>query len=324
VSAHLQLFRLRRELEQKNAELVRSNEDLRLAQKRAEHVFSAQAAALPGTILDDKYRLDDKIGSGGYGTVFSAEQLSLRRVVAVKVFRPWEGSDTTVALERFRREGISACRLNHPNAVSVLDCGTSSSGIAYLVMELLEGMTLAELLFGTGVIPPDRCAEILIPVCEMLAAAHEAGLVHRDIKPDNVFLHRPPGGEEIVKVLDFGIAKLVADAEEPGARTLTRNFVGTPSYVCPERLGGLDYDGRADVYSVGVMLYRMLSGRMPFPLARDNPFAAALEAIEHDPPPLDVLALPPALADLAMRALARQPSMRPTAGELATALAIFL
>jgi CheY-like chemotaxis protein/tRNA A-37 threonylcarbamoyl transferase component Bud32 len=323
VGAHLQLFRLRRELERKNAELARSNEELRQAQERTEHVFSALAAALPGTVLDGKYRLDEKIGAGGYGTVFRAEQLALKRTVALKVFRPWEGSDTTVALERFRREGISACRLNHPNAVSVLDCGISSSGIAYLVMELLQGMTLAELLFSARVVPPERCAEILVPVCDMLGAAHDAGLVHRDIKPDNVFLHRSPQGEEVVKVLDFGIAKLLADADEAAPQTLTRSFVGTPSFVSPERLGGLDYDGRADVYSVGVMLYLMLSGRVPFPLPRENPFLAAVAAIEQPAPRLVGLALPHALETLLMSALAKQPSQRPTAREMGAGLATF-
>jgi DNA-binding response OmpR family regulator len=321
VGAHLQIYRLRRELEQKNLELVRSNEELKQAQKRTEHVFSALAAALPGAVLDQRYRLEDKIGSGGYGTVFRAEHLALKRPVAVKVFRPWEGSETSQALERFRREGISACRLNHPNAVTVLDCGISSSGVAYIVMELLEGLSLSALLWKAGAIPPDRCVEIMVPVCEMLAAAHDAGLVHRDIKPDNVFLHRPIRGEEVVKVLDFGIAKLLADFEESAPQTRTRTLVGTPSYVCPERLRGLDYDGRADVYSVGVMLYLMLSGALPFPLPGAEPIAAALAAIERDPPPLTDRSLPPALERLVMRALARQPSMRPTAREMAAALA---
>ncbi|HET7293966.1 MAG TPA: response regulator [Vicinamibacteria bacterium] len=320
VGAHLQLFQLQRDLERKNAELQKSNEELRQAQARTERVFSALAAALPGTVLDEKYRLDERIGTGGYGTVFRAEQLGLKRPVAVKVFRPWEGADNSLALERFRREGISACRLNHPNAVSVLDCGISSSGIAYLVMELLEGDTLSALLRSAGRIAPSRCAQILGPVCDMLAVAHEAGLVHRDIKPDNVFLHRTPRGDEMVKVLDFGIAKLIGDVEEPLSHTLTRNLVGTPSYVCPERLSGLDYDGRADTYSVGVMLYQMLSGRLPFPLPRANAFAAALAAIQREPPPLSDVELPTEVETLVMRALAKEPSRRPTAREMTAAL----
>ena len=323
VGAHLQLFQLQRDLEQKNAELRRSNEELRQAQARTERVFSALAAALPGTVLDDKYRLEDRIGTGGYGTVFRAEQLGLKRAVAVKVFRPWEGSDNTLALERFRQEGISACRLNHPNAVSVLDCGISSSGIAYLVMELLQGRTLSALLSESGALPPRRCAQILAPVCDMLAAAHDAGLVHRDIKPDNVFLHQTPRGDEVVKVLDFGIAKLIGNAAEPGPQTLTRNLVGTPSYVCPERLSGLDYDGRADTYSVGVMLFQMLSGRLPFPLPKANAFAAALAAIQRGAPPLADIELPPALHELVMRALEKEPARRPTAREMAGGLAAF-
>src|SRR5262249_53964270 len=204
VGAHVQLYRLRRELERsrrelagQNEELSRKNEGLEKAERRTRHVFSALAAALPGTVLDGKYRLEEKIGVGGFATVFRAEHLALQRMVAVKVFRPWEGNDTPEALERFKREGVAACRVQHPNAVSVTDFGICVSGIAYLVMELLTGATLADVLHLERSLPLPRSVEILVPVCELLAEAHDAGLLHRDIKPDNVFLHSSPRGEVV-------------------------------------------------------------------------------------------------------------------------------
>ncbi len=313
VGAHLQLFRLHRDLERRNQELVQ-------AQARTERVFSALAAALPGTVLDGRYRLEHKIGVGAFGTVFKAEQLGLKRPVAVKVFRPWDGSENPVALERFRREGASACRVNHPNAVAILDCGISSSGIAYLVMELLEGQTVFEMMKDAPPTPA-RTAQIVAPVCAVLAEAHRSGVVHRDIKPENVFLHRGPSGE-VVKVLDFGIAKLIGEEPEEDAPQLTRGFVGTPRYAAPERLLSKDYDGSADVFSVGVMLYRMLSGRWPFEFGKsESVLAAALRNASEAAPPLATPGVPAPLEGLVMRALAKEPAERPSAEEMAALLA---
>jgi CheY-like chemotaxis protein len=321
VGAHVQLYRLRRELAERHRELQRKHDELLHAERRTQHVFSAIASALPGTVLDGKYRLDEKIGSGGFATVFRAEQLELKRPVAVKVFRPWEGNDTPQALERFRREGVSACRVQHPNAVSVLDFGISGTGVAYLVMELLRGVTVAELLKSEGRLSPARAAEILAPVCDALAEAHAAQIVHRDIKPDNVFLHRTPRGE-VVKVLDFGVATLVEQSESgEAAVAMTRSLVGTPSYLAPERVMGMDYDGRADVYSVGIMLYRMLSGRMPFKLdGKGDLFGTIMRQVTAPLPPLGVPDLPEAVEALVRRALARDTPDRPTARELAAEL----
>jgi len=327
VGSHLQLFRLRRALERKqaelaaqNADLSRKNQELMRAQARTDRVFSAFAAALPGTVLDGKYRLDEKIGAGGFATVYRGEHQALGRPVAVKVFRPKEGNDNPEALELFRREGTSACRLNHPNAVSVFDCGISDAGIAYLVMELLEGTTLSQLLVDGHTLPAQRCAQILGPVCAALAEAHTTGLIHRDVKPDNIFLHQTQRGE-VVKLLDFGIAKVLSrDATAAGAQ-LTQGIMGTPAYLAPERLTGAEYDGRADVYSVGVVFYQMLCGRVPFPLSQgQGPLAMALASVMRVPPPITV-SVPPAVERALERALARDPNQRPTASELARTLA---
>jgi serine/threonine protein kinase len=151
----------------------------------------------PGTVLDEKYQIETKIGAGGFGTVYRATHLTLNRPVAIKIFRPAAGNATVESIERFRLEGISTCRVNHPNAISVLDFNITSTGIAYLVMELLEGRTLSSELKEMGRLLPARCAKILLPVCDALNKAHSAGIVHRDIKPDNIFLHQTREGEVV-------------------------------------------------------------------------------------------------------------------------------
>jgi serine/threonine protein kinase len=320
-----ELERKNAELAKKNEELARKNDELARAHRTTNRVFSALAEALPGTVLDEKYRLDVKIGSGGFGTVFRATNVELDLPIAVKVFRPSPGNDTAEALARFRREGNSACRVNHPNAVQVMDFGISSTGIAYLVMELLRGFSLSDTMRERGRLPLERCVEILLPVCDALAEAHASRLVHRDIKPDNIFLHQTKRGE-VVKVLDFGIAKLLADeADAPNpAVTETGGMVGTPEYMSPECVTGLPCDGRSDVYSVGVMLYRMLSGTHPLEDGRNSsPYLVALRHVTTAPRPLESVlpGAPAPVGDLLLRALAKDPTLRPTARDLGRELA---
>ncbi|MBX7219844.1 MAG: protein kinase [Blastocatellia bacterium] len=309
-----------RELDRKVQQLAEKNDELVASHQRADRIFSALAEALPGTVLDGKYRLEEKIGTGGFGAVFRAVHVQLDRPVAVKVFRPGPGHDSPEAVERFRREGISATRVNHPNAVSVLDSGISADGIAYLVMELLVGHSLTHELREHGPLPLSRCAEIIEPLCHVLSDAHEAGIIHRDIKPDNVFLHQSKDGE-VVKVVDFGIAKLMTAPEESTYEDLTQTggLIGTPAYMAPERLRGLEYDGRADVYSVGVMLYQMLVGRMPFPVkATTSVVDIILKHVNEEPPPLRRYnpRIPVEVADVVAKALKKDPAQRPSAREV--------
>jgi eukaryotic-like serine/threonine-protein kinase len=322
IENQLKLSRLQRDLERKNAELTQKNEELvrwqqevLRSQRRADNIFSALADVLPGTVLDEKYKLEEKIGAGGFGAVYRATHLGLHRAVAVKVFRPVSGTVTPESLERFRLEGVTACRINHPNAVAVSDFGISSAGIAYLVMELLEGRTLNEELNARGPMSPERAAEILVPICAVLAEAHGSGLVHRDIKPDNIYLHQSRDGE-VVKVLDFGLAKLLDDSQPADVQNLTVNAVlGTPTYMSPERLNDSPYDGQSDVYSVGVMLYQMLAGAVPFLSREGDYWAVAIMHLTKEPPPID--GLPDAVEQVVRRALAKDPAARPTAAELA-------
>ncbi|MBL8204135.1 MAG: serine/threonine protein kinase [Blastocatellia bacterium] len=315
------------ELTQKNKELVRAKEDILQSSKRAELIFAALSEALPGTVLDNKYQLQEKIGSGGFGTVYRAVHLQLNRPVAIKVFRPVGGNDIANSLGRFRTEGISACRVHHENAVAVLDFGTSAASIAYLVMELLEGRSLAEELAEKGKLSPLRSARILIPVCSVLASAHAVGLVHRDIKPSNIFLHKT-NQQEVVKVVDFGVAKLMNESPDANAQSLTVTgaLVGTPFYMAPERFEDKPYDGRVDVYSTGAMLYEMLCGCLPFRTQEKGLLAIAGMHLTQEPRPLRNVNphVPESLEAIVLKALAKNPAERPTADELRRQLIHFV
>lgn len=312
------------QLQLKNIELAQQNRELMESNQRADRIFSALAEALPGTILDDKYHLDTKIGSGGFGVVYQATNLVIKRPVAIKIFKPIPGNDSPESLERFRLEAISACRVNHPNAIAILDSGISTDGIAYLVMELLDGHTLTQELRNKGKLTATRALEIILPVCSALARAHSVGIIHRDIKPDNIFLHQAPEGE-IVKVVDFGIAKVMATNNSIDIKDLTEQggIIGTPTYMAPERFSSQDYDGRADVYSLGIMLYEMLTGVTPFAQAGESILTIMLSHISQIPSPLHELdpSISPELSQVILKALVKQPAERPTAQEWATELA---
>ncbi len=287
-----------------------------------------------GTVLDDKYRLERRIGEGNFGEVYRATHLALKRPVAIKLLST-DVEPGSEELERFVLEGIAACRVDHPNAVAVLDFSVTSGGVPFLVMELLEGHTLEAELEREGRLSPERCAELLTPVADVLSQLHEAGLVHRDVKPTNIFLHRSRHGE-VVKVLDFGIAKLVGElAPRPDNRELMDHLartlgdgdsrltprgglIGTPVYMAPERISGESADGRIDVYSLGVVLYEMLSGRLPFEDS-GGPLQVLKRHLSQPPPPLEILCpeLAPGLVAVVHSALAKQPSERPTASQLA-------
>lgn len=270
----------------------------------------------PTSQVIGKYRIEGEIGAGNCGTVYRGEHQALQRPVAIKVLHGAIQGDTETLI-RFRQEGISACRVRHPNAVEVMDIGVQPNGAAYLVMELLEGHSLAEEMKATGPMSPVRCAEILWPICEALAEAHRKGIIHRDVKPANIFLHRTSHGE-VVKVLDFGIAKLVGDASLDQSLTMTGSLIGTPAYLAPERIRGDDYDGRTDVYSLAVTLYQMLTGRLPVGDVSLGPVALAMKHVQEDPRPIRWYRpdLPTTVESIVMQALDKRVEQRPTADQL--------
>ena len=269
----------------------------------------------PGAVLAEKYLLEEKLGTGSFGTVYRGKHLSLQQAVAIKVLQT-SLAPASEALARFRREGISACRVRHPNAVSVLDFGITATGVAYLVMELLEGRSLAEELKEKGTLTPLRCSTILDPICNVLAEVHAQGMVHRDIKPANIFIHHGHAGE-IIKVLDFGIAKLVGDVTGEEHLTVEGSILGTPTYMAPERFSNEPYDGRADVYSLGVLLYRMLGGRTPF--HSKDLMVVAMQHLRETPRSLRELnpMVTPELEAAVMAAMSKSMHDRPSAADLA-------
>jgi serine/threonine-protein kinase len=227
-----------------------------------------------------QYRLQEPIGEGGSSTVYRAEHALLKRPTAVKVLKKHLATDEAIA--RFEREVRLASRLDHPATIEIYDYGRTPDGTFYYAMEYLDGITLAELVERDGAQPVGRVALILLQVCESLREAHGLGLVHRDIKPQNVMLCRRGGEADVVKVLDFGIAKEL-DAADTRDLTQHANVLGTPLYMAPERLRDpADADARADIYAVGVLAFVLLTGKRPF----DAPYQPALiEAILGTPAP---------------------------------------
>ena len=249
---------------------------------------AARPDPLLGQVFDERYRVLSAVGRGAMGTVYEAEQLSMmNRKVALKVIRKALVGDHKRE-GRFLREARAAGRLQHPNTIRLYDYGKSDDGRVYIVTELLRGHTVGHLLRTRGRFEPHEAVRIGTEVVKALGEAHAAGLVHRDLKPDNIFLvpresdNEPP----YVKVLDFGLVKYVTGTDSLGQLTLDGVVGGTPGYMSPENAQGYELDGRADIYSVGVLLYEMLTGRRPFRAA--DSVHVLLAHINEPPPPLVV------------------------------------
>ncbi|MBA3440408.1 MAG: protein kinase [Pyrinomonadaceae bacterium] len=275
--------------------------------------ISRDDASPIGRVLDDKYRLDAWLGEGGMGTVYRATHLLIDRPVAIKVLNANLVADAA-AQERFRREARAAGRLRHPNAVAITDFGQTADKTVYIVMELLEGRSLRDVLDGGAPVDPARGLPLMLQTAAAVAAAHEAGIIHRDLKPANIFIVEDSSSSPVVKVLDFGIAKLATEASENGqakALTETGMMIGTPRYMSPEQCDGAGLTPASDVYSLGIILYEMLTGSAPFNGA--TPLAVALKQSAQIPrPPREIVpTIPQALEDVVLHALQKNPADRP-------------
>ncbi len=264
----------------------------------------------PGTVLDGRYRLEGLLGEGGMGAVWVARQLTLERDVAVKVVHAAAPEHRPL----LRREALALAAVHHPAVIQVFDYGETEDGVPYVVMELLRGESLAARLAREGPLPADAAVEILLPLLDGLAAAHRAGIVHRDVKPANVLLAGDPATP---KLLDFGIAQLAAG----GAPAVTTgNLRGTPAYMAPEQILGQPLDERVDVWGAGVMLYELVAGALPFDTGE---VFSVMRRIVSDPPsfPRHARGLDGRLWSIVMGALRKKPEDRtPSARALREAL----
>src|ERR1044072_1591395 len=278
---------------------------------------------LLGRVFDGKYRLDQRLGGGGMGTVYRATHLLIDRPVALKVLSQRFVGDQT-AQQRFRREARAAGRMQHPNAVTVTDFGATDDGYLYIVMELLEGRTLRDLLAHEAPLDPARAVSFMLQACAAVGAAHDAGLIHRDLKPANIFIEQRPNFPAVVKVLDFGVAKFVVEEHDNDSNTLTQvgALIGTPRYMSPEQCtDAMALTPSADVYSLGIILYEMLTGVTPF--NGETHLAIALKQVSELPraPRELVPSIPETLEGVILHALTKDPAERPrNANELRSEL----
>ncbi|MBK7071711.1 MAG: serine/threonine protein kinase [Myxococcales bacterium] len=273
----------------------------------------------PGAVVDEKYWVERVLGRGGMGVVVAATHLTLGQRVALKFLRPEAARDGEL-VERFLREARAAVRLRGEHVGKVVDVGTAADGLPYIVMEYLEGHDLASALGRSGPLPVATAVDYVLQACAGLVEAHAAGLVHRDLKPANLFLTRRPDGTPLVKVMDFGIAKAMGPID--AAITGSAAVMGSPGYMSPEQLrSARDVDRRADLWSLGIVLYELVCGRRPFAAQTITELAVMLAT---EPVPALTVPTPRGFASVVARCLEKDPARRyQSVAELAAALALF-
>ncbi len=275
-----------------------------------------------GRTVSDTFRIDAPIGEGAMGRVYRAEQLSLGKPVALKMLHRHLGGDPRIA-RRFHREARAASRLSHPNSLQIIDFGEASDGTLFIAMELLEGEDLQAIIDHDAPLAPARVADLLVQALRALDEAHHAGIIHRDLKPENVVVTAGRDGKERVKVCDFGIAKIAEDEGRSTAITKDGYVCGTPEYMAPEQARGEPIDSRVDIYAAGVMLYQLLTGKVPF--TADSALGVITKHVMDEPvPPRDVRpewGIPRDLEAIALTALSKTPGDRfESAGAMADAI----
>jgi hypothetical protein len=272
---------------------------------------AAPASSLVGQVIADRYHVIKKLGEGGMGQVYLAEHVKMGRRSAIKVMNPSMIHDPD-AIARFNREASNASRITHPNVCAVYDFGETPEGLIYLAMEFVEGVPLTELIEQEGALPLARATAIFKQTADALQAAHDLGIVHRDLKPDNIMVARGRDGSDLVKVVDFGIAKAVGGDETGQKVTKTGLVVGTPEFMSPEQLSGDKVDGRSDLYALALVYFRMLTGQLPF--QADSVQETMIKRLTDDPEKLAAarpdLTFPDGLQEVLDTALARTPATR--------------
>jgi serine/threonine-protein kinase len=277
------------------------------AAPRAAAPVATTSSITPGDMLANRYRIQRQLGRGGMGAVFLADDEVLGEPVALKVISSAHAADQAALVERFKQEAAAARKVSSPHVIRIHDLGEARPGLLYLSMEYFQGRTLAEVIAQRGVVPLAACRDMLDQICRGLTAAHDAGVIHRDLKPQNVLV----GERGAVKLIDFGLARAAAE----GALTATGVLLGTPHYMSPEQVRGRPVDARTDIYSLGALAYHLVTGRPPF--AGDNAIAIGFCHLTEAPmPPRQLRAdLPETMERVILAAMAKEPAQRPSSAE---------
>jgi serine/threonine-protein kinase len=260
-----------------------------------------------GRVIKERYQIIEKLGEGGMGTVYLAEQISIARKAALKLLQGTYASDAEF-IERFRREARLAASLSHRNIITVYDFDQDDDGTLFIAMEYVNGRQLSEVIQSEGPLDIGRAVHLALQMAQGLEAAHRIGVIHRDIKPDNIMVVGSPGAEE-VKLMDFGIARL-RDSGTTSRLTRPDMIIGTPAYMAPEQAEGAEVSEKTDIYSFGIVLYEMLTGSVPFKAS--SPSAVLIKQIQEKPLPLRKIrrTVPAAIEGIVMRALEKKPPKR--------------
>jgi serine/threonine-protein kinase len=283
---------------------------------RAQAAMSKSTGApdpLIGRVVNDRFKVTALIARGGMGKVYRAEQAPLGRVCAIKVLNPnYAGEHDPEFHKRFFLEASIASKLTHPNTVTIFDYGRTDDDIYYMAMEYLEGHTLHRAIREAGCFPEERAAHIARQICRALREAHSLGVIHRDLKPANIFLVEHGDETDFVKVLDFGLVKDVSEGKPAEELTQTGLFMGSPKYMAPEQIRGDKVDARTDIYSLGIIMYEMLTGKVPFD--RPNSVNILMAHVNEEAPPLrtmnPAINPSPAFEECVMRCMAKDPETR--------------
>lgn len=287
------------------------NEQQQICPNDSAELVSVGDDALIGTIIGERYKILCVVGRGAMGIVYKGIQISSGREMAIKVLQNVHETSAE-SVKRFRREAQTVSTLKHPNIVTLFDYGLMETEQPYIVTEFLHGLNLGQVLRETGPIPVETCLPIIKQVCDAVAEAHRMRIIHRDLKPDNIILQGKDASHYLVKVVDFGVAKLVGDDASTGNLTMEGKVCGSPAYMSPEQCRGAEFDYRCDIYSLGIVIFEMLTGKRPF--LADDLMALMFMHVNETPPRMGQLepdiGFPEPLEKIVAKSLSKNPIAR--------------